>query len=82
MSGKSSLELPDAFSRFLDATVAASSRGAQGFSVETGSLEEVPWPAELLNAESLEISMVVAPVRAPRAPWAHFVVLIGRPEPQ
>jgi hypothetical protein len=76
------LELPDAFSRFLDATVAATTRGAQGFTLETGSLEQVPWPAELLNAESLEISMVVAPVRAPRAPWAHFVMMIARPEPQ
>lgn len=76
------LELPEAFSGFLEATVAATSRGARGFSVETVSLDEVPWPAELINAESLEISMVAAPVRSPRAPWAHFVVMIAKPEPQ
>lgn len=76
------LEVPEALSGFLEATVAATGRGAQGFSVEMESLEEVPWPADLINAEQVELSLVAAPVRRPRAPWAHFVVMIARPEAQ
>ena len=76
------LELPEALNGFLEATVAATSRGVRGFSLETVSLEEISWPAEYVNAESLELSMLAAPVRRPRAPWAHFVVMMARPEPQ
>lgn len=76
------LEVSEALSGFLEATVAATGRGVQGFSVEMSSLEQVPWPAELINAEQVELSLVAAPVRHARAPWTHFVVMMARPEPQ
>lgn len=76
------MEVSDALQGFLEATVAATGRGVQGFSVEMESLDQVAWPAELINAEHVELSLVAAPVRPSRAPWTHFVVLMARPEPQ
>lgn len=57
-------------------------RCAAAATVETRSLDEVPWPAELINAEQLELLMVVSSTRQARDPWAHFVVMFARPEAQ
>lgn len=74
------LDVAEALSGFMEATVAATNRGVQGFSVEMQSLGNVPWPTELINAAQVELSLLAAPVRRPHAPWTHFVVLVVRPE--
>jgi hypothetical protein len=79
---KRDLTVEDALQHFLDASVAATHHGVQGFSMQASSLEELVWPPELLSKENVEVVMVAAAVRAPKEPWGHVVVFIAAPAPE
>ena len=79
---KRDLTVDDALQHFLDASVAATRHGVQGFSMQAASLDELVWPPELITREHVEVVMVAAAVRAPKEPWGHVVVFIAAPAPE
>ncbi len=79
---KRDLSVEEALQHFLDASVAATQRGVQGFSMQAASLEELTWPPELISREDVQVVMVAAAVRAPKEPWGHVVVFVAAPAPE
>jgi hypothetical protein len=76
-SGGASAE--DALNELLEQTQSFTGRSVRGWLLQVSSLEEVPFPPEVLDPDSVELAIAVARAKSEGQPWAQYVVLIAMP---
>lgn len=73
------LDLEDGLQRLMEASIAGTTRGAQGFTLIHSDLQNLQWPAEVLNRPEVEVVMAATTVRQPKAPWGTVVIFVATP---
>jgi hypothetical protein len=66
----------EGLSRILQDAVQLMQRGVRGWYVQTPSLDDVPWPPELLDGAPPKVMVTATPYKRPGRAWTQYCVII------